>query len=63
MLVNSLWYSVASVKKALPFTPTLVKCGICQNSLKKGCSFMFDLCILSRLIKKKGDFILETDSS
>lgn len=61
MLVNPLLHSVASVRKALP--TLVIKCGICKNSLKKGCSFTFDLCILSRLIKKKGDVILETPSS
>lgn len=54
MLVNPLLHSVVSVRKALPFTPTLVaKCGIGKNFLKKGCSLMFGLCMLLRLIKKK----------
>lgn len=52
--------SVTSVFVLANASADVAKCGICQNFLKKGCSLVFDLCILSSLINKKRDLICET---
>lgn len=41
----------------------VAKCGICQIFLKKICSSVFDLCMLSSLINKKRSLICEIAAS
>lgn len=51
--------SVTSVFVLASASADVAKCGICRSILKKGCSLVFDLCMLSSLINKKRGLICE----